>query len=164
MTDERENQNENENDPGNNEQFSDGERPPGIRLEVGLRPLSDLLKGLVEVNRSDLTTENRIENTSVNDGRRGQSRTSPDTASDSPSDRDRIDTRISNDEFIVVADLPGAEVDELSVGIDPRLNELVISRNDAVVGRIGIPWEVPEATQVRFNNGILEVHLRPKPI
>lgn len=71
-----------------------------------------------------------------------------------------IDTRF-NDEFIVIADIPGACKDDLSVGIDSKTNTLIISKDGFVLERVPLPWQSTEATTVRFNNGILEVRIRP---
>lgn len=79
----------------------------------------------------------------------------------SASDDHLIDTRRRDDEFVVVADVPGASVDDLSAGIDRRSNELVIGRNGDVLGRVDLPWESAEAVAVLFNNGVLGVRLRP---
>ncbi|MFC4439134.1 MULTISPECIES: Hsp20/alpha crystallin family protein [Natrialbaceae] len=71
-----------------------------------------------------------------------------------------IDTRF-DDEFIVIADIPGVSKDDLSVGINPKTNTLVISKVGIVLERIPLPWQPTEATTVRFNNGVLEVRVRP---
>ena len=72
-----------------------------------------------------------------------------------------FDTRREGDEFVVMADIPGATVDELTVGIDPGTTQLVIGRGDTVLERVGTPWNAAEITRAWFNNGILEVRLRP---
>lgn len=71
-----------------------------------------------------------------------------------------FDTRLDGDEFVVMADIPGATVDELTVGIDPRTNQLVIGRGDTVLERVDTPWNAAETSRAWFNNGILEVRLR----
>ena len=72
-----------------------------------------------------------------------------------------VDTRVEDDEFIVTADIPDTTRDDLSVGIHPRTNTLVIGRDGSVLRRVDIPWLSPEATRVWFHNGVLEVRLQP---
>ena len=71
-----------------------------------------------------------------------------------------FDTRRVGDEFVVMADIPGATVDELTIGIDPRTTQLVVGRGATVLERVDTPWDVAEVTRAWFNNGILEVRLR----
>ena len=71
-----------------------------------------------------------------------------------------VDARCDGDEFVVMADIPGAEVDELTVGIDSRTDQLVIGRDEAVVGRVDPPWRSVELKTAWFNNGVLEVRMR----
>ena len=72
------------------------------------------------------------------------------------------DTHHEDDEFVVTADIYGVGKDDLSVGIDPKTNELVVGSNDVALERVPLPWDSVEATSVRYNNGVLEVRLRPK--
>lgn len=72
------------------------------------------------------------------------------------------DTYREGDEFVVTADIYGVSRDDLSVGIDPRTNELVVGANDTALERVSLPWNPAEATSVRYNNGVLEVRLRPE--
>jgi HSP20 family molecular chaperone IbpA len=71
-----------------------------------------------------------------------------------------IDTRRDDGEFVVVADLPGATKDDLTAGIDPRTNELVIKKTGTAVGRVELPWSSSEVQKAWFKNGILEVYIR----
>ncbi|ELY23430.1 hypothetical protein C500_19919 [Natrialba magadii ATCC 43099] len=71
-----------------------------------------------------------------------------------------IDTRFTDDEFIIIADLFGARLDDITVGINPKTNELVIKKTETVVGRVDLPWTSPEMQNAWFNNGILEVHIK----
>jgi HSP20 family molecular chaperone IbpA len=71
-----------------------------------------------------------------------------------------IDTRLDDGEFVVVADLPGANKDDLTAGINPRTNELVIKKTDTTVGRVELPWTSSEMRKAWFKNGILEVYIR----
>lgn len=74
--------------------------------------------------------------------------------------RCQIDTRLRDDELVVVADLFLTTADDLTVGIDRNGDDLVICMEGTVVGRVELPWESSEATRARFNNGVLEVRLR----
>lgn len=144
-------------------------RPREIRIGIGLQPLTDLLGALVELNISEpppgeeMTPRSAIANPRRGEPRsdRGRAGGSQDQQHEAASDRCRIDTRLNDDTFTVVADLPGATEDEITVGIKPQTNQLVIGRNGDVVGRVDIPWQSSEATRVWFNNGILEVRLQP---
>jgi len=71
-----------------------------------------------------------------------------------------IDTRLDGDEFVVVADLPGANKDDLTAGINPETNELVIKKTDTTVGRVELPWASSEMQKAWFKNGVLEVYIR----
>lgn len=70
-----------------------------------------------------------------------------------------IEKRSTHGELVVVADVPGASVDNLSVGITTGTDELVIRRNGTDVGRVALPWPSPEVTRCRFKNGVLEVRM-----
>lgn len=72
-----------------------------------------------------------------------------------------VDTRFEDGTFVIAVDIPDAEAAEVSAGIDPMDDQLVIGERDAVVALVDLPWSTPEATGVWFNNGVLEVHLRP---
>ena len=72
------------------------------------------------------------------------------------------DTHREGDEFVVTADIYGVSKDDLSVGIDPKTSELVVGANDTALGRVSLPWDSAEATSVRYNNGVLDVRLRPR--
>lgn len=71
-----------------------------------------------------------------------------------------IDTRRTDDELVVVADVNRTSTDEVTVGIDPGASELVIGKRGRVLGRVDVPWESTERS-AQFNNGVLEVRLRP---
>lgn len=141
----------------------DDDRASGFHLEVGLRSLSGLLGDLLEVSaRNSPPPNNPVDWSSVDAADRDQR---------GPSERERrardradedylVESRTEGDEFVVHADIPGATKDELSVGIHPRTNDLVIGRDGHVIERVQIPWASHEATNVLFNNGVLEVRLR----
>lgn len=145
-----------------------GSASRGFRLDAGLRPLTDLLGSLIEVNVSDAPARPQ----EPDDGSDPTHRPTADESRSAGTKRVRstrtenggcfVDTRWIDGEYLVTADVPGASRDELSVGIDPQTNELVIGRDGSALERVGLPWTSAEATKVRFNNGVLEVRLRPK--
>jgi HSP20 family molecular chaperone IbpA len=170
---------ENEDEPNDQhpEKSATDEQPRGFHLEAGLRPLSDLLGNLIEVDMTNPpppsgTTGETVEwantDTDIDEpGRDHQTRepkserTRPDQVRESTTDECLIDTRLADDELIITADIPGARKDELSLGRNPRTNKLVISKNKSVIGRVKLPWESPTTTKVWFNNGVLEVRMQP---
>ena len=168
-------------DPPNDGDEATADDPPGdaddrsgsrgFHLEAGLRPLKDLLGNLVEVTVTDAPPppDETADWSSVEDSSRrplDESDRTPPAERPSP-DRSSadaeylVDTRRENGEFVVTADVPGASKSDLSVGIDPRTNELVIGVDGTVVERVDPPWRSVEASKVWFNNGVLEVGLRP---
>ena len=72
----------------------------------------------------------------------------------------RVDTRYDEDtgELLVIADLPGLDVDDLTVGLDRSRNELVIGVEERPVERLELPWAVTDV-ESRFRNGILELRI-----
>lgn len=137
--------------------------PQGIRLEIGLRKLYDVIHSLVGVDIARTPpTDGTGERTDRTEARSdAESRfDSPNGPRNATADRYLIDTRFEGDEFVVHADIPGAGTDEITVGLDPRTDQLVIAETGFLVESVDLPWSSPEATNVRFNNGVLEVRLR----
>lgn len=138
----------------------------GFRLKVGLRVLSDVLGALVEVDRrnapppSDPVEWEAVTESDADAPEEAEPR-STERVRKSTTDRCLVDTRFEGDEFVVHADIPGASTDEVSVGLDTRTDQLVIAETGSVLGRVDLPWSSPEATAAWFNNGVLEVRLRP---
>ena len=145
------------------------DRPRGFRLEAGLRPLSSLLGTLIEVNASETPPpDDPVDWTTVDENYPNQRRSGDEAGRTrtirvpkTGPDDSLVDARSDDDEFVVTADVPGATKDDLSVGIDPGTNELVIGRDGTVLERVPLPWQSPEPTTVWFNNGVLEVRVRP---
>ncbi|MFC4543931.1 Hsp20/alpha crystallin family protein [Halosolutus amylolyticus] len=145
----------------------------GFRFEAGLRSLTDLLDALVDVTVTDALPP-PAERADRSTDPRGRSGDDPGRASDgdrsngfhttgrrpTPAAEHLVDSRRADGEFVVTADVPGASRDDLSVRIDPRTSELVITVSGTVLERVATPWRSVEATRVRFNNGVLEVRLR----
>ena len=74
-----------------------------------------------------------------------------------------LDTRFRDEEFVVVADVLGANEDDLFVGLDAEASELVVEVDGTLLERVALPWEAVETTGVTLNNGILEARIRPDP-
>lgn len=82
--------------------------------------------------------------------------------------RVRVDTddyltaiRWEDDTFVVTADLPGVEREDLSVGTTSDRERLVIRAGDEVVDRVPLPEPRPavDAIEARYNNHVLEVRV-----
>ncbi|WP_265110158.1 Hsp20/alpha crystallin family protein [Halosolutus halophilus] len=137
----------------------------GFRFEAGLRSLTDLLDALVDVTVTDVLPP-PAERTDRSTDRRRRSGDDPlgfhaTRRRPSSAAGPLVDTRRADGEFVVTADVPDASRDDVSVGIDPRTSEVVITVSGVVLERVATPWRSVEATRVRFNNGVLEVRLRP---
>lgn len=71
-----------------------------------------------------------------------------------------VTTRETETGVLVVADLPGVDAADVSLGIDRARNVFTLEVENEVVGRVPVDdgeWVVADAS---FTNGILEVHLR----
>jgi HSP20 family molecular chaperone IbpA len=75
-----------------------------------------------------------------------------------------VETRCTNHEFVVVADVLGANEQDLSAGIDSNTNELVIKVSETVLKRVTIPWRSVAATKAWFRNGVFTVRLQSHEI
>lgn len=133
-------------------------------LQAGLRSLSEGLGNLVgeDAKRSSKgppRSRPSMRRTPANRKQRTDSSKQKQTRK-SESEEWLIDTRLDDDEFVVVADLPGANKDDLTAGINPGTNELVIKKAGTTVGRVEVPWTSPEMQKAWFKNGILEVYIR----
>ncbi|MFA9517154.1 gas vesicle protein GvpH [Halopenitus sp. H-Gu1] len=72
----------------------------------------------------------------------------------------RIETReISNDERVVIADLPGVTDDELDVTLDADDPALELWANEELVERVALDQPDVTITDVALNNQILEIRL-----
>lgn len=143
----------------------------GSNAGVGLGVFSGLLGKLLDLNSQSSHGAPMSPGHRPTPGfrrRRRQSRDAPssperpDTDDRDESDDYLFDTRLEDDEFVVAADIPDATEDDIAVGIRRRTNDLLIRRDDAVLGCIDIPWASPEATRVWLNNGVLVVRLQPR--
>ncbi|WP_101295446.1 gas vesicle protein GvpH [Halegenticoccus soli] len=154
-----------ENERANPESSDDRrERPSGIRLEIGLRPITDLLSGIVDVSHRPIEGDpdrGRPADRGEWTGYEGGS-TDSTTGTDGTAGAQgyHVETYTSGDEMTVVADLPGVEKDDLSVGLSEKTNSLVIAVRGRVVRRVSLPWDPVVITRVWFNNGVLEIRAR----
>ncbi|WP_222918707.1 gas vesicle protein GvpH [Natrinema sp. SYSU A 869] len=138
-------------------------------LQAGLQSLSDRLRNVVEGGISGTTTSRKPPQSRPSAGRK-QTKQNKRSESvkrkrkkrtyESESEECLIDTRFTNDEFIVISDMFGTSIDDISFGINPKTNELVISKTGTVVGRVDLPWASPEMKKAWFKNGILEVYIK----
>lgn len=150
-------------DPGSGGEPEDADEP---RAD-GMHPLAELLDTLLTVAESDRvsaetggsisTVEDHLDRRRAEERSRREAGRSGDAAADDY----HLRTQRYGDEYVVVADLLGATEDEIEAGVSRRTGELVIRRSGEVVGRASLPWDDAEATSAWFNNGILEIHLRP---
>jgi HSP20 family molecular chaperone IbpA len=133
-------------------------------LQAGLRSLSEGLGNIVgeDAKRSSRGPPRSRPPTQRTQANQKQRRDSSERkrARKSESTDCLIDTRLDDGEFVVVADLPGANKDDLTSGINPRTNELVIKKTGTTVGRVELPWTSSEMRKAWFKNGVLEVYVR----
>lgn len=71
-----------------------------------------------------------------------------------------VDVREEEDGVVVLADLPRATAESVTVGIDRGRNDLVIGLDGKVVERIGLGEADISVADSTFRNGVLEVRLR----
>jgi HSP20 family molecular chaperone IbpA len=70
-----------------------------------------------------------------------------------------VDVRHDDDgRLVVVADMPGVEHEELTVGLDEASNELVVGVENRAIERLPLPWPVDDV-EGRFNHGVLELRI-----
>lgn len=148
---------------------SDADRPAGR-----LQPLVDLLDGLLTIAESDRVADGRGRIAEVDasvstvDDFLGDHRTDRPSESTASSGRSEptatgeyhVGTQYDGDEFVVVADLLGASMDEVAAGLTQAGDELVVQHGGETVARVDLPWRTATVTRARFNNGVLEIRLR----
>ncbi|SDC47776.1 Hsp20/alpha crystallin family protein [Natrinema hispanicum] len=76
-----------------------------------------------------------------------------------PSSDHNVAIRADNDELLVVADVAGADPDDVTVGFDDSV--LVIAVGGAELDRIEVPWREPNS-RATIKNGVLTVQVRPE--
>lgn len=159
----------------------DDETPPngrpraafGFGFRDGIRAFADLLRALDDADErrgsgrveTDRTTVDYGVNVGLGPGPNEGDRSSRrDRAGRRPrvrrtNDRYRVTTRREDDEFVVTADLPGVDADELTVGFDDDRETLVVGVDGRAVERVGLPWPDPTSERSALRNGVLEVRL-----
>lgn len=155
-------------DAGDDEEDGNESRNRDRQGGFDLQSLSELLARLRTIAEEDrVRVQSSIRTSSVEDflnQRKAEDRAEAESARSPPEIKTgagyHVDTQFEGDEFVVVADLLGASVGELSAGVAPSIGELVIQRDGETVARVPLPWETAEATRAWFNNGILEIRLR----
>lgn len=78
----------------------------------------------------------------------------------SAAEKDLLDTRFVDDQYVITVDIPDARKDNLVAGIDRNTNKIVIKKNERVLERIPLLWDSVEPTRVWFHNGLLEVRVQ----
>lgn len=136
---------------------ADGQR--GVRLELNVSALSDLLDGLLGGNARGSRGSRRSLGHRPTVRRRQATHDRARTGTPAQDDC-LVDARLAADELVVVADVPDASAADLSAGIDRESNDLVVGRDGSVVERVPIPWDSVEAADARLHNDILEVRVR----
>lgn len=92
---------------------------------------------------------------SESDSRSSNSR--PATGSSSSSDeRHLVDVRETDDELLVVADVPDVEPEDITAGIDEEQDELVVGVENKAVERMELPWPVADV-EAQLQHGVLEL-------
>lgn len=76
-------------------------------------------------------------------------------------DRHLVDVRETDDELLVVADMPAVERKDISVGVDEDRNEFVVGVGNEAVERMELPWPV-EDVDAQFQHGVLELRFTRK--
>lgn len=89
----------------------------------------------------------------------------PSSISDRSAPGDRVDEDYHVDvrhdadgRLVVVADMPGVDHEDLTVGLDEESNELVVGVDERAIERMPLPWPV-EDVEGRFNHGVLELRI-----
>jgi HSP20 family molecular chaperone IbpA len=145
-------------DDGDDEQDGPDDEWSGTRIDVSIS-VTDLLNDLLDGRETGRRTPGRRPR-----GRpTGAGHASGDgqTESGSADDDYRVESVRDGDELTVVADLPGVDQADVTTGIDPSRSELVVATGGRAVGRVSLPWDPVEVVETSFNNGILQVRLRP---
>lgn len=141
-----------------------------LGVNLGIGSIADLLGGVLDRGNSTRPRKGRWQRVddAAGSGREDSSREgSADSTIPEPdgpvdvADEHLVDAHRDGDEFVVRAELPGVDEDDLSVGIDVSSDDLVIAADGQTIDRVGLPWSSTEAARVWYNNGILEVRLRP---
>lgn len=139
----------------------------------GLRSLLEALadaerEGRSRIDRAGRSSRGRFTTEYGVSGRIGRRPTRSDA--DSITDRSAGTDQTADDDYhvdvrhddegrlVVVADLPGVDHEDLTVGLDEDSDELVVGVEDRAVERLPLPWPVADV-EGRFNHGVLELRI-----
>lgn len=157
-------------DDADDEEAPDDHRSQDFSLRGGLLGLADLLRALDEVSEdresgrvrgSRATIDYDVSvGTGLGSGERRR-RSSRGSRRNSGGDDDEylVTARETDGEFVVVADLPGIDPEDVTVGFEGDGETLVVGVGEDVIQRVSLPWP-GQATDTSYSNGVLEVHLR----
>ncbi|WP_232702621.1 gas vesicle protein GvpH [Halobacterium wangiae] len=102
------------------------------------------------------------------DGRRPRASSRPDTEAIPETETETetnsthlLDVREEEGAFLVVADVAGVDVDDLTVGLTDERTTLVVLVEDEQLGRIDLPWRAAEV-EAQHQHGVLEIRLTPE--
>lgn len=155
---------------------SDERADPTFGLRAGLSAFADLLRkldeegerrgsGRIEGERANIDYDVNIGTGPGPGDRRGSPRSRSGARSRRRKRRARdedylVTTREADDGgVVVIADLPGVDAEDLTVGFERGDETLVVAVNDDVVERVSLPWPA-RAERSTFRNGMLEIDLR----
>lgn len=160
---------EDQNEPKTEESEAD-DPPRGLGLEAGVQRLSDQLRWLFEVSVTEPPppSAETVAETAAAEGASNNQQRDPSSQGPRPERVHKIraetyllDSRFEGDAFVVIADIPGASQEDISVGINHSTYKLVIKNDGRVIERVPLPWYPVEVTRAWYNNGILDVRVRP---
>jgi HSP20 family molecular chaperone IbpA len=94
------------------------------------------------------------------DGPTGEPSETTETTPDDTNGEHLVDVREAEDGVVVLADLPRATAESVTVGIDRGRDDLVIGLDGDVIERIPLGGADITVANSTFRNGVLEVRLR----
>ncbi|WP_152421658.1 gas vesicle protein GvpH [Halogeometricum pallidum] len=152
-------------DDDDDDQHGPDDERPRTHIDINFS-VTDLLSDLLSEAKRDSNRHSLSERPSGRPSRvgPGAQRRSDGTAdreqTDAPADY-HVDHHREGDELTIVADLAGAEHEDVTAGISPDRGEFVVAVDERVAERVPLPWDPVEVVETTFNNGVLQVRLRP---
>ncbi|SFR38336.1 GvpH protein [Halogeometricum rufum] len=147
-------------DDGEDEQDGPDDEQSPTRIDISIS-VTDLLSDLLDDRRAETDRRTPGRRPRGRPTRAGHASGDGPTEGGSVDDDYRVESVRDGDELTVVADLLGADRADVTTGIDPERSELVVATGGRAVGRVSLPWDPVEVVETSFNNGILQVRLRP---
>ncbi|MFT4923031.1 MAG: HSP20 family molecular chaperone IbpA [Haloarculaceae archaeon] len=117
------------------------------------------------VRRGDATFDYDVSIGTIAPGGEGRNdRRSPnwDIKGESEDHEYRVRVNDADGKLVVVADLPAASADDVSVGTTDNDDALEIRVDGDVVRSVPLDWGGASVTEVAFTNQVLEVHVEPQ--